>query len=358
VGSIRPFVEADVAAVAELRRERFRLTRRQDPEALAAYIRAVFLQNPWRDDALPSLVYEDAGRIAGFVGVIPRLMMFRGRTLRVVVSTQFMVDPAARGMAGILLVRKLFGGPQDLTLGDAAPDVIRRIWTGMGGTVAPLHSLFWTLPLRRMRFMAAELGDRAVARVLRFVLRPIMNTLDGVRERMATGGLRRLPAQGRLDPLDPATMIAAIPTVLGWRSLHPIYDEPGLGWLRERLSELTHVGPLRSAVVRNARGEVAGWFLYFANPGGVAQVMQLAATERDAPLVMAHLVHDAWQGGATALSGRVDPPLFESLTAAGCAFHRRGPWVLVQSRQPEVVQAVASGDAWITSLDGERWLSF
>ena len=355
---IRPFVEADVPAVAELRRERFRLTRRQDPAALAAYIRSVFLENPWRDDALPSLVYEDAGRIVGFVGVIPRRMAFRGRTLRVVVSTQFMVDPAARGMAGILLVRKLFSGPQDMTLGDAAPDVIRRIWAGMGGVVAPVHSLFWTFPLRRIRFAAAELGDHVMARLIRLVLRPTLNAIDGVRGWMAPGGPRQAPAHGIVEPFEVPAVVAAVPATLGWRSLHPVYDEPGLRWLHDRLSDLSHLGPVRSAVVRDGKGDVAGWYLYFANPGGVAQVMQIAATERAAALVLSHLLHDAWRGGAMALGGRVDPPLMPALAAAGCVFHRRGPWVLVQSRHREILQAVASGDAWITSLDGERWLNF
>jgi hypothetical protein len=358
-GRIRPFVDADVAAVATLRRERFRVTQRQAPEDLAAYIRTVFLQNPWRDDDLPSLVYEGAGgRIAGFVGVIPRRMAFRGRTLRVVVSTQFMVDPTARGAAGVLLVRRLFAGPQDLTLGDAAPELVRRIWAGMGGTVAPLHSLFWTCPLRPARHAAAELGDHVIARSLRLVLRPVLNALDGAGGWVKADGPHRVPPQGTVEPFDPATAVAALPAVLGWRGLYPVYDEPALRWLLDRVAELTHLNPLRAGLVRGPQRDVVGWFLYFANPGGVAQVMQVAATEQAAPLVFRHLQHDAWRGGATAIAGRLDPPLLPAVVAAGSTIHRRGPWVLVQSRRPEILDAVACGDAWVTSLDGERWLSF
>lgn len=358
MGRIRPFVEADIPDVAALRLAAFRLTRRRAIEDLAAYMRDVFLHNPWRDDELPSLVYEDGkGRVAGFVGVIPRRMAFRGRPLRVVVSTQFMVDPAARGIAGVQLVQKLFAGPQDLTLGDAAPDLARRIWVGLGGRVAPLHSLFWTRPLHPLRFAAAELGEGLLVRALRLLLRPLLNALDAAALRIRDESVRR-PPRGTAEALEIEALVAALPRLLGGQALYPVYEEHSLRWLLAHLGEIARFDSVRRMLVRDADGEAVGWFLYAANPGGVAQVVHLGATERSAPLVLRHLFHQAWRDGAVAVAGRLDPPLLPAVLAAECVLDRGGPWVLVQSRRLEILRAIERGDAWITGLDGERWLSF
>src|SRR5438046_196924 len=46
---------------------------------MTAYFERIFFQNPWVDADLPSLVYEDeTGRVGGFVGVVPRRMLFLG----------------------------------------------------------------------------------------------------------------------------------------------------------------------------------------------------------------------------------------------------------------------------------------
>ena len=73
MGGIRALVLEDLPAVADLRRRTFRFSRWDSAEALQAYLKTVFLENPWYDEELPSLVYEESpGKIAGFLGVVPR----------------------------------------------------------------------------------------------------------------------------------------------------------------------------------------------------------------------------------------------------------------------------------------------
>lgn len=353
---IRPFVEDDLPAVAALRLATFRFTRRRDPAELMQYLRSVFFENPWRDESLPSLVYESDGRVGGFVGVIPRPMVFQGKPLRVVVSTQFMVDPALRGAAGIELVRKLFAGPQDLTLADAAPDAARRIWTGLGGEVAAPYSLFWGRSLRPGRFALHELGDRLMVRALRWGLKPVVNAGDAIWRNLR----RAANPAGSVEPLAPSALAAEAAELLGWCALYPAYDAASYAWLLERAGEGQRSGPLRASLVRDAAGRVAGWFVYYEERGGVVRVIQLAAREGGdhGALVVAHLLHAARSVGALAARGQLAPPLLTPLAAAGCTFRRRGPWVLVHSRRADVLRAIARGDAWISALDGERWLSF
>jgi hypothetical protein len=365
---IRPFVEDDIPAVAALRLRAFRVSRRRNLDALAAYFKLVFFDNPWRDESLPSLVYESDGRVGGFVGVIPRRMTLRGQRLRVVVSTQFMVDASVRGLAGIELVRRLFAGPQDLTLADAAPDAARRIWTGLRGEVAAAYSLFWVRSLRPGRFAMLELGDRLVTRAARWMLRPLVTVSDTVLGRLRReSGPQRLtaPVDCHVEPLDAATLAREAPLLLRDIALHPEYDERAYGWLLDRAREGERSGRLRCSIVRDAAGRALGWFVYYEERGGIyeerggiARVIQLAAAPHDAVPVIKTLWREARRSGAIAVRGQMIPPLLTPLSLTGCSFRRRGPWVLAQSRRADVLHAIARGDAWISALDGERWLTF
>jgi hypothetical protein len=98
-GTVRPFLEEDIDQVAELHRRVFRtgdasagLERRY-----RAYLKGVFLENPWYDEAVSPLVYEDSDQsIIGFLGVVPRRLSIRGRPIRAAVSSQFIVEPGRR----------------------------------------------------------------------------------------------------------------------------------------------------------------------------------------------------------------------------------------------------------------------
>src|SRR5947207_841038 len=128
MGRIRPFLEDDIPDIVALRQKTFKHSDRATSSELAAYMREMFLSPPWRDETMPSLVYEDAsGRPSGFVGVFPRQMLFDGEPILVAVFTQLMVDTACRGIAGLALLRHLFRGPQDLSLADAANEAARGI---------------------------------------------------------------------------------------------------------------------------------------------------------------------------------------------------------------------------------------
>lgn len=360
MGRIRACREDDIPALVELRRRTFRVQRQTTPAALEEYFRDVFFRNPWRDDALPSLVYETReGRIVGFVGVVPRRMTFDGAPLRAVVSTQFMVAPEHRGVPGVQLVQRLFAGPQDLTIGDAAPDSARKIWEGFGGCTALLHSFFWTRPLRRWRYAASTWASQQPGRVLGVLLRPVLGLADAITGRLNRRGLYHYPAlRGRLETLQPEQLIAALPYVLERRRLRPDYDVTSLTWLLRHAEAAPNRGELRQALVRDDEDREVGWFMYYANRGGIGPVVQIAAREERAALVVSHLFRDAWNRGVIGLHGRLDPPLLKQLGARPATLGRTGPWVLIHSGRADVRRAFFEGNAWLSGLDGERWMLF
>jgi hypothetical protein len=153
MGEIRIFEESHIPDVAALELKVFRGKRHPAGFALQKYFHRIFFDNPWRDAELPSLVYIQNEKITGFVGVIPRRMVFRGRPVRVAVATQFMVDhEESRGFPGLELIRRLFSGPQDLSLTDGATEAAYTVWTACGARAAQLYSLEWTRLLRPLQY--------------------------------------------------------------------------------------------------------------------------------------------------------------------------------------------------------------
>src|SRR5205823_6310891 len=166
------------------------------------------------------------------------------------------------------------------------------------------------------------------------------------------------PPAGAAEPIDAAAMAGQFPEITAGRALEPGYDAVGLDWLLQRAAEKTSLGLLERLRVRDPRGEPAGWFLYYLNPGGVCQVLQVAPRPGAERLVLEHLWYQAWRGGAVALEGRVEPALLPALADQGCRLARRGAWMLCASRHPDVELAIQRGDAFLSRLEGEWWVNF
>lgn len=357
-GRLRAFRADDIPDLVALRRRAFRFGERETPEALAAYCEAVFCRNPWLDEELPSLVFEDeSGRFAGFLGVIPRRMQFNGEPIRAAVATQLMVAPESRGLAGLRLARAFIDGPQDLSFSDTANDVARRLWRSVGGSVSVLHGLSWLVPLRPARHRATSADSSPLGRVARFAARPALAAIDATLARVPGKYRQRAPA-GHLEPFDVPLVIGMLERELAGMALRPVYDAHALQWLVAMAAEKRQFGPLRAAVVRDRSGEMAGWFLYYGARGGVAQVLQVAARHSRESLVFSHLRHDAWLSGARALSGRCSVPFLSELEASGGVLRNTGPWVLYHTPRPAIALEIERGTAMLSRLEGEWWLSF
>jgi GNAT superfamily N-acetyltransferase len=327
---------------------------------LAEYFERVFLSSPWVDKTLSSLVYEDeAGRLCGFQGVIPRPLVFQGERIRAATATQLMVAPGSRGRGvATRLLAELFEGPQDFTLMDASNDAARRLWERGGASTVTTASLFWAKPLRPMRYAIREgTWGPMLGRAMR-AGRPVWGLVDRLLTCVSRGPFRQVPPQGVAGPLDARGLVEHLPAVASRYAVRPDYDEVSLTWLLDQLAEKRRLGALRKRLVRDTSGEAAGWYIYFLDPGDMAQVVQIAARPGQYPLVVAHLSYEAWQGGAVGLVGRLDSALVEALGGPCRFFRGDGSWMLVHSKRPALVRAVHEGYAFLTRLDGEWWLSF
>jgi len=357
---VRPFCEHDVPEVAELHR---RVLRGNAPasngwvQEYRNYFADVFLNDAVLRTGLSSLVYQREDRIAGFLGIMPRSMRFHGRPLLAAVCSQFVVDPAERGQAGLQMLKRCFDGAQDLSITDEAGDGTRKIWQWSGGATALPYSIHWIRPLRPLQ-AALTVGDGPASRApLGRVLSPLARALDTLVTRTA-GRFRPARPRGSREALDDAPLLECLTEFTRGCSIAPDYDAQSVQWVLERARRRIDHGPVRALLVRDDAQAVGGWFIYHARRGGAGEVLQVVAGPRHRRQVLDHLLDDAWHQGVTLLAGRLEPTLAQELSENRCFLYRRGHWTLVHSKRPEVSNALQCGDAFFTRLEGEWCLRF
>lgn len=358
--SLRAFRKEDIPDVVELHGRVFGASPAFSPQTLGGYFEEIFFGSPWFDESLPSLLSVDgASRLTGFLGVLPRAMSFQGRRLRVAVCTQFMVDPQHRSeLAGIQLLKAFLSGPQNLSLADGANDQARRLWVGLGGAAALLYSLHWTRPLRPTRYVLSLLARRAAFAPLALAGRPLGALLDALAARMRPNQFHRRASHLVEETLASDVMLSHLPDVLHGIPLRPAYDAQSLAWLLDQAAQKTRHGRLRARAVLDGQRRLVGWYLYYVQPGGVSEVVQIAARDGSSDQVLQRLFADAWRQGAVAVSGRFDPRFLQELSDRHCSFRREGTWTLIHSREADAVAAIHRGDAFLSRLEGEWWMRF
>lgn len=363
-GRVRALDEDDLPEILGLHRRSFGPSPLAGDE-LRAHLADLFFGHPWRDERLPSLVYEAGhGRIAGCLGVMPRPMTLGRRPVLATVSHDFMVDPELRStMAALELLRAYFAGPQELSLAEGN-ESSRRLWQALGAGSALAFSLRWTCPLRLARW-ALDLGRRRGLPRWTAAFAPAAAAADAVAARLPGSpfrpGATEAPAESgaplEAQPLGAEALTASIERLAARRTLGPVYTPETAGWLLRTLDHRPDKGELRRVLLTRG-GEPVGWYLAYPRPGGTAEVVQLGASEEQAGAVLDHLLADLRRRGALAVTGLLDPAHAPAFSERPCLFHRgrSAPSLLVQSGDPEILQALHTGDAFFTHLEGEFWV--
>lgn len=352
---IRPLRPEDLAQVADLY-QRVMRAGGAAPPGLAGYFTRTFLDHPWADPAIPSLVHEsDDGAISGFLGSHVRRLRFDSAAIRMGCSGQLVADPGARRGIGALLLRHYLAGPQDLTITDGATDAVRRMWERLGGHTGYLRSLNWTRVFKPGRVVGGALAERVgVGGPHRSGL-PLLSVLDLLAGRIPGTTARSTRPSTRAEPLEPSGLVEHLPAVTGQLHLVPDYDEAFATWLFTEMERVGTRGDLARCLVRGATGRLLGWYVTYLQPGAVSQVMQIAAAQRDVGAVLDHLFSHARERGVAALQGRLEPLLFEALAQRRCLL-RHSERALIATRDPRLANAILSGNAMLTRMDGEWWM--
>ncbi|HXF97263.1 MAG TPA: hypothetical protein VNJ46_01465 [Gaiellaceae bacterium] len=355
-GTIRPLERRDLPQVASA------IAEGKPADRLARFLEQTLLDQPWADPEIPSLVYENGGEILGTIGASVRRMRFDGRPVRLVVSAYLWSHPRVRRHAiGLRLLRALLAGPQDVTVTDGATETVRRMWEALGGRAVHLSCFSYLRVLRPARLAI----ERALGGRLRDAGAALSAPLDLVAVRLAGTGFRPRSAT-ESEPLSPVAMVEHLPSIASWARLRADYDAPYLEWLFARLQEIDESrlpwlrwerGGLFAELVRRD-GRAAGWYVCHLRPGGLCRVLQIAARERATGDVLRHLFARAAERGASAVLGRLEPRLVAPIRAEHRnVYYRPRDLMLIHTRDHEILSATLAGDALLTRLDGEWWVS-
>src|SRR3984893_11096613 len=308
-GTVRHFGQGDIEQVADLSWRMLNQETGPAPSRLRYYFEELYFHNPWREDSLPSLVCEDAkGKLVGFLGVIPRRMMLGERVVRVACGSTLVVEPAKRStLAGLCLMQAFLAGNQDLSLGDSANDIARRVWTRLGGSTGLLHSLSWSHPLRPAAYglrMASRLKANKPPKLLVMAAKPICKVADYAAARIP-GPFKNSDCGLLEEELDALTLLGCLSTLSDGQRLRGQYDLASLVWLLGFMGTARGHGDLRKRLLRDAEGSVIGWYVYFVKRAGIAEVAQIGARRKAMGQVLDHLFWDAWKHGALAVHGQL-----------------------------------------------------
>jgi hypothetical protein len=98
-----------------------------------------------------------------------------------------------------------------------------------------------------------------------------------------------------------------------------------------------------------------GCYLYHGRPGQIAFVLQVLAHPAGLGAVLDSLFAHADAHGSVGIKGRTELRLLEPLLQRKCIFFRRHS-AMMHSRDPALVEAVASGMAITSGLAAESWM--
>jgi|HubBroStandDraft_2_1064218.scaffolds.fasta_scaffold07323_2 hypothetical protein len=363
MAGIRPLVEADVSRVADLVWKVLHDQQGPAPSSLKAYVDGLFLRNPWVDESIHSLVYEDSeGKIVGFFGVVPRPMLIQGKDVRLAFGSNFVVEAGSRAsFAAMQLVSAFMKGAQDISITDSATEGARQLLKSLGFTVVPIYSLLWARPLRPLQYAlhgAARLKKNKTIATIGTLGSPVFRAADHLAATMQISPFRQEAPAIKAEALDTDTLLQCLSRIPSKHGLVPQYNRESLEWVLKFVEKRNAYGDLRKVLLRDEKGKINGWYIYGLTPGAIGEVLQIGVEGASVGKVLDHLFHDAWQNNLIGLHGRSEPQFMEELTQRSGFFLRTGSWTLAHSRTPELLGSIFSGNAFFSRLEGEGCLRF
>jgi hypothetical protein len=359
---VRPLAESDIPQVADLYWTVLRERKGAPPPIVGAFLHELYFKNPWRDPEIPSLVYEEKDKIAGFLGVVPRKMCYRGEPVRIAYGGNFAVHPESRTtFAGLHLLRTYMAGPQDLSQTDSANDTSRALLERLGFTTILPYSVHWVRLLRPSRcasYAISRVSKNALTSAFNFVTRPFWMAADHFAGTLAASPFYQSASPLQATELDVPTLLKCQTEFRQGYSLWPDYTPESLAWLLAFMEKMKgHGEHLRKFLLRDDSGTIVGWYVYYRTRGGFGEVVQLGGGRKRIKEILDHLFHDAWSYGLIGVHGTVERQFMAEFSDKNCFFTCRGGWTLAHSREAQLLNLLNSDLAFLSRLDGEWCLA-
>ncbi|MDX3924606.1 MAG: hypothetical protein QHC90_02190 [Shinella sp.] len=359
---VRAMEPDDVKVVAALFRNTFLHKRLPAANDLNAYMRSFYLDGPFREPDLPSLVHvADDGRISGFVGVHSVSFLYREKRLRAAFCGALMsAAPGRDPLAGARLLKAFLAGPQDISLSETANPVSQAMWERLHGAVLHDYSLEWFRILHPAGFL---LATGALKFPVLGHLKPVAKLADRMlarrREKSDLGGMVAERAAGALltEEVDREEFAAMVRRFGEYFSARPDWSDGYLDHVLESALDKPDFGQPVMMAVRTKSGETIGGFLYHVRLGGIGRVLQVLSAPGRCGIILDRLFADALDRGAVGLRGRSQPAILEAASGRSIIFATVSATV-VHARDPAFAAPFLSGDCFLNGLAGESWNRF
>jgi len=354
VGAIRPLQRADLSQISELYDASYGVYNSGAFEKVAGYFEKVFFDNPWLEDGLRSLVYEEPnGQITAFAGVDVRRMVLNGRKIKVVAGGPLWSRlDEKQCAAGLMLLGKVLQGPQDLTVVGANNRVL-PLWKFLGGHDNWLSGCRWFRPIRPARLLLSQVCLPRWTAPICWACHPIALCMDSILQKIPMNPFRINASVVEEEPLNIHQMIDHLPEFLELNPLRPDYDPEFLRWLLDCTRGPVNHGEVIGSMVRDSNGKLLGWYVYYLFKDGFGQVVQTVTKPENVAKVMEHLFSSAARRGAFALLGRLDGTVAETCSGRGFFHPYKHPSLLVHSTSKQMLSAALSTNAFMSRLDNE-----
>ncbi len=314
----------------------------------------IFLNHPLGDQNVRSLVFEEkCGHVVGFLGLVPKPILFRREPISGAVGTYFLVDPANRGkLIGIQLLRAALAGQQDLLFGDAVSDVAKRLLSIAGAGVSTRLSYHWVRPLRPLALVLSKVKGPSAKRGLAKAAAAPAAILDRLSSRLPFIRVPRPTTDLSLREIDRDSLLICKSRLEPRKGIQP-NSNIWLSWAIARMQASPSIfGCLRLLGSFDRTDRLVGWCVLCTKPGQIAEVLDFGATDKVAPHQFDLVTIEAFRAGATGLAGRIDPNLLGIVSNSYC-FVRPNNWMMFHSRHPEIWDAFERDDVDLSRMDGE-----
>lgn len=327
---------------------------------LKSYLATLFLDDERLGTGLTSLVHvRGDGTVSGFLGVLPVEMEFEGRRVLAANCGTFVSDGRdGDPFAGARLLREVLSGPQDLSFSETSNDASTQMWRGVRATVLAPYSLEWLRIVKPCAF-AVEAAREHIP--LARAARPLARLADAIvcRRNDRQAWSHYSPLSGKADSLvdEPAgdgAFIEAFQAFVQPFALRPRWERPALATMLNHAAGKAQHGERVQRLVKTRSGTVIGAYLYYGNAGGIGRTVQLLSAPGQESVVIDCLIRNAYERGLAAIRGRTQPALLQAMIGKKCAFVHTSATV-AHSRDHALVEAMASGKAFLNGFVGEGW---
>ncbi len=356
--AVRPLAEADIPRVANLYSSYMRRLKGPASPALVALFRELYFANPFTDSDFPSLVYDtESDGVVGFIGGNVRRMSVCGKPIRVMYGGNLVVHPDFRnGLAAPRLLNAFMSTNYDLAMTDSANDISKHVLQRLGYNIVPALNIHWRRPLCPVQYgvygVAASANSSVLGKMAR-AARPLCKIADSLGSRVAANPFRQSEPRLHGAKLDLETLLNCMTEFRKGYSLWSEYTPDSLGWLVSFMERQTFRGTLRRMLLRDDANQIVGWYIYYAKPGAVGQVVQIGGHPDFTKDILDHLFWDAQQQGVIGLHGVVESRRTADYSDKGCFFTCRGGWTVAVTKDTQLMRLLERGDAFLSRLDGE-----